>query len=265
MSDDNTQKYVFEAGFATEKERLESMTEFFEPGTHRLIIALGIAPGWRVLEVGGGSGNTASWLCRAVGAQGKVVATDLDPRFLEQLEHSNLEVRTHDITKDPLEESVYDLAHCRLLLEWLPARVHALRNMVAAVKSGSWVLCEDYDFVTWGSWSPDFPLGLKVKEAVITLFGQAAGFDPQCGLKLPGMLADAGLVEVAAEGRCNHTSGGSRNLNSLVLLLQQLRPTLLGAGLLSVAEIDEMIRECRTPTNRWGYSPQMVAAWGRKC
>jgi ubiquinone/menaquinone biosynthesis C-methylase UbiE len=81
MSDDNTQKYIFEAGFATEKERLESMTEFFEPGTQRLIIALGIAPGWRVLEVGGGSGNTANWLCRAVGAQGKVVATDLDPRW----------------------------------------------------------------------------------------------------------------------------------------------------------------------------------------
>src|SRR5262245_9861567 len=177
MSDDNTQKYVFDAGFATEKERLESMTEFFEPGTHRLMTALGVGPGSRVLEVGGGSGNTTSWLCRAVGPQGRVVATDLDPRFLRQLGYPNLDVRKHDIVEDPLEQSAYDLAHCRLLLEWLPARAQALRNMIAAVKPGGWVLCEEYDFVTWGPSAPEFRLGEKVKEAVATLFSRTSGFD----------------------------------------------------------------------------------------
>jgi SAM-dependent methyltransferase len=258
------QAYVFDAAFETERRRLEIMTAFFEPGTERLLAALGMGEGWRILEVGGGSGNTTDWLCRQVGPSGAVVATDLDTRFLGQLRHANLEVRKHNIVSDPVEESAFDLVHSRLLLEWLPARAEALRQMVKAVKPGGWVVAEDYDWLTWGSWNPSYELGLKVKAAVGAIFTNMAGFDTECGLRLPGMLREAGLNEIQAEGRCNHSHTGSPSAESLALLLEQLRGAIEGAGLLTAQEVDQAIDDCRVDSGRWGYSPLMVAAWGRK-
>jgi hypothetical protein len=43
----------------------------------------------------GGGGSIAEWLCRQVGGSGHVVATDLEPRFLEAINLSNLEVWRH--------------------------------------------------------------------------------------------------------------------------------------------------------------------------
>lgn len=258
------QAYVFDAAFETERQRLENMTAFFEPGTERILSALGVGEGSRVLEVGGGSGNTTEWLCRQVGRQGSVVATDLDTRFLEQLQHPNLEVRKHDIVSDDIEDSQFDVVHARLLLEWLPGRVDALAQMVAAVKPGGWVVAEDYDWLTWGNWDPTYELGAKFKAAVAGLFTSMSGFDTECGLKLPGMLRAAGLVDVEAEGRCNHAHGASPGVESLALLLEQLREPLVGGGLVTAEEVDEAIAECRVDNGRWGYSPLLVATWGRK-
>ena len=47
---------------------------------------------------------------------GRVLATDIDPRFLHTLSFPNLEVRRNDIRSDlPLEE--FDLAHARLCVD----------------------------------------------------------------------------------------------------------------------------------------------------
>ena len=54
------------------------------------------------LEVGGGGGSITSWLCARVGIGGRVLATDIEPRFLQVLPFANLEVWRHDIRKDLL-------------------------------------------------------------------------------------------------------------------------------------------------------------------
>jgi tRNA A58 N-methylase Trm61 len=54
--------------------------------------SLGVADGWRCLEVGAGGGSIAEWLCRRVGRKGAVLATDLDTRFLYALDFPNLEI-----------------------------------------------------------------------------------------------------------------------------------------------------------------------------
>jgi SAM-dependent methyltransferase len=257
-------KYVFDAAFETERQRLETMTAFFEPGTHRLLEALGCAEGWRVLEVGGGTGNTTEWLCGQVGPSGAVVATDVDTRFLDQLEHPNLEVRQHNIISDDIEEGAFDLVHARLLLEWLPDREKALRQMVRALKPGGWLLAEDYDFVTFGSWHPAYELGVKFRDALVQLFQSMAGYDVEFGRKLPGLLAAAGLVEVEAEGRCDVAQAGSPGLETVPLTLQQVRGFMEAAGTLTAQEVDQVMRDARTQAALWGLTPLLVAARGRK-
>ena len=66
--------------------------------------------------LGTGHGSIAHWLAKQVGPQGRVVATDINPRFPTGLTLPNIELRRHDIRTDPLQPGLYDLAHCRSVL-----------------------------------------------------------------------------------------------------------------------------------------------------
>jgi tRNA A58 N-methylase Trm61 len=52
-----------------------------------------------------GAGSVSDWLCTRVGRDGQVVALDIDTRFVETLDHPNLETRQLDIATQPLEEN----------------------------------------------------------------------------------------------------------------------------------------------------------------
>jgi chemotaxis methyl-accepting protein methylase len=71
-----------------------------------------------------------------------VVATDIDPRFLDRIRSTNLETRKHDILRDDLEVGHYDLVHCRKLLQHLPEPEKALKRMADALRRGGWLLIE---------------------------------------------------------------------------------------------------------------------------
>jgi SAM-dependent methyltransferase len=258
-----TSTYILDPAWERERERLEKLTMLYQPETERFIDALGICPGWRCLEVGGGTGGTAAWLCSRVAPDGKVVATDLDTRFLDELDHECLEVLRHDIVNDEIPVGGYDLIHARLLLEHLPARREVVARLAAALKPGGWLVAEDFDFATWGTFDPPAPLHVRVKDAVMALMS-AAGHDPETGTKLPGMMIAAGLEAVEAAGHNRVITTGTPGLDSLALMLEQFREMLLGMNLLSSEDIDEAIADIRGPANRWGGSPLMVTAWGRR-
>lgn len=128
--------YVFDNAAPEAASRLEALAEVYDPGTVRHLEARGIDSGWHCLEVGGGRGSVASWLAERVGAAGMVLATDIDPRHLDTQGLENLEVRRHDILRDPLPADTFDLAHTRLVLSHLADPDSALETMVAALKPG---------------------------------------------------------------------------------------------------------------------------------
>ena len=103
-----------------ELNRLRLVENIFDPSTIRHLEMIRVSEGWHCLEVGAGAGSVAQWLSSRVGLTGKVVATDIDIRFLRQLSIPNLEIRQHDIIKDDLETDLYDLVHCRTVLMHLP-------------------------------------------------------------------------------------------------------------------------------------------------
>ena len=105
--------FAKESPDAFERERLALLTQHADPITTRRLTDLGARPGWRCLDVGAGDGSVARWLAALVGPEGRVVATDLNPRFLAGHGLPNLEVRRHNILEDELEPAHYDLVHCR--------------------------------------------------------------------------------------------------------------------------------------------------------
>jgi SAM-dependent methyltransferase len=215
-----------------------------------------------VLEVAAGAGSIARVLSERVGPSGSVVATDLDTKFLDDIDEPNIEVRKHDILNDDPLEDTFDLVHTRLLLMHLPARHEALKRMIAATKPGGFVLVEDMEMMTWidVSTSPEMD---RVRSAMFKLF-EMAGANPFLGRTLPFMLDAAGLEDVWAEGRI---AWGYRQDNAglqhFKLMLMELRDFLIGTELVSAEDVDESIRLIDDPS--WqGMPPALVAAYGRK-
>jgi len=232
-----------------------------DPGTIRLLESLGVNRASSCAEIGAGAGSIALWLAERAG---RVVATDLDTRFLETLWRDRLEVRRHDILTGPLADGPYDVIHTRLLLMHLRERGLALRHMVASLRPGGWLLAEEYDLCTAGLFQPPSELQARVNEAIQRLFERSGG-DPRYGIKLLGDLQRAGLADVEAEARLRVVPLGSPLAETLALKLEQFRQGLLEHGLLSDDELQRAIQEVRTPGDGAVHYPALlVAAWGRR-
>ena len=103
-----------------ELKRVKLIEQILDPITIRHLETIRVSKGWNCLEVGAGAGSVAQWLSTHIGTTGKVVATDINTRFLRLISAPNLEIRQHDILKDDIEKGLYDLVHCRGLLMHFP-------------------------------------------------------------------------------------------------------------------------------------------------
>lgn len=150
MPDDN--QYTFaETELLSESQRLHYAEGAFDPMTIYCLESIGVAQGWRCLEVGAGAGSITRWLAQRVGSEGQVAAIDYSPRFLTGLP-GNVTVREADVREeDAFVERDFDLVHCRLLLMYMPDKVETLRRMAATLRPGGVVFAEEPDFnlATW--------------------------------------------------------------------------------------------------------------------
>lgn len=253
--------YVYDQAWKDERERLAGMEALWDPGSRVLIERLGAGPGARILEIGGGGGALAQWMCELVGPEGSVVATDLDTRFLQAIEHEAIEVLTHDIVTDDLPEPGFDLIHARLVLEHLPAREAVLDKLVSALNPGGWLLMEDY---AWRAFTgvPADPLLDEVGDAVLN-FMTEHGFDGHLGERLPGLLRERGLDEVTGEGRSLVLGLDHPGAAFFKLSLTALAPVLVEQGRLDAAVAEKAVA-LMDDHSRSLHTPTLVAAAGRR-
>src|SRR5262245_30819466 len=72
-----TRPYMFDNDSAQEYQRLDLMSKILDSWTRGYLTALGVAPGWNCLELGGGNGSITTWLAEQVGLSGRVTAVDI--------------------------------------------------------------------------------------------------------------------------------------------------------------------------------------------
>ncbi len=267
--------YVFDNSWEKERVRLAGLESMLDPGTRRHLDAVGVGAGWTCLEVGGGGGSIVQWLCRRAGAEGKVVATDLDTRFLDALGEPNLEALRHDIVADDLPEAHFDLIHSRLVLEHLPQRDAVLKRLVSALKPGGWIVIEDLDChglfagparmfrYTNSDAGNGTGQAVRVWQAVIGVL-QKAGYDPEYGFHLPREMMALGLQDVGGEVRAPIFSGGSPGVAAHRFTLEHLRESLVATGAVTAEEIDREIAGLDDPRTLCSMPSVLVAAWGRR-
>jgi SAM-dependent methyltransferase len=243
--------------------RFGGLSALYDKQTTRHLERLGADEGWGCLEVGAGGGSIASWLCERVGKNGHVVATDIEPRFLEALSYPNLEVRRHDIRRDGLPKHKFDLAHARLLLVHLPERELALQRIIESLKPGGWILIEEVDDF---SIVPDSSVNpaeeeLQVRRAFQHVLA-ASGVELRFGRLLPQKLIACGLTNVGAEATVSIWKGRSEGTGLLQLTCRQLRDPILRSGLISESQFEAEMRRV-DEEDFLMPSPMMWSVWGQ--
>jgi SAM-dependent methyltransferase len=252
--------YAFDQEWQEERRRLAGMEELWDPGTRSVIEALGIAPGWRCLEVGAGSGSVAAWLAERAGVEGEVLATDVNTRHLVAVAGPALEVRRHDILTDPLPREHFDLVHARLVVEHIGGDV-ALRRLLPPLRPGGWLVVESFD----GASPVMDPFDETTERAIEAMLGMLSrsGYDRDYGRKLIRALEGAGLAEVRAEGRVRVFRGGSPGVEMLRLSIESLAPALVESGQLAHDDVEAALARLADPDTVF-VSPPMIAAWGMR-
>lgn len=261
--------YVFDnAGLQTGR-RFASLEELYDPGTIRHLDARGVDTGWRCLEVGGGGGSIAAWLASRVGSAGRVVVTDIDPRFITALASrglANVEVQRHDIINDPLPEGMFDLVHTRLVLSHLPGRDAAMDKMVAALKPGGWLVIEDFDNLLADQSPTGSPSAValyrKVREAQRTVMTRH-GVDHAYARTLYHQLIARGLAAVGIEGSVTLYPAGSPGVELIRANIEQVRAEAISAGLMEEREVDDVLQLLDDPAFST-ISGVMMTAWGQR-
>ena len=252
---------------AFERERLALLTRIADPITARRLTDLGVGPGWRCLEVAAGSGSVARWLAERVGREGRVVATDMSPRFLGGHGLPNLEVRQHNILQDDLEAAHFDLVHCRALLVHLPDPVRALRRLLGAVRPGGWLLVEEAGgSASFGAVGPGHPRAAEFDRSTRALCAglKATGtMDLDFGRRLPALFEELGARDIGNEGVILTARGGDPLARFCQMTDKLTRDRVVAAGVLTEADFDELSR-AYDDRSFWFVGYTLFGAWGRR-
>lgn len=264
-------EYLFDN--ASEREaraRMAALAAQHNDATFRYMENCGITSGWNCLEIGAGDGSVARWMAAKVGPAGRVLATDIDPRFVlenRSATPANMDVRVHNIVADDLPDGAFNLIHARLVLVWLRERLTVLDRLVKALKPGGWLLIEDYDTKLVASElatrdPADAAKFARVRHALFELLSRS-GLGHSYARELHHRLRERGLTQVESYGAIASFAGGSPGADLQEANLRHVHTAMIEAGLVSEAEFQEVISLLSDPRFT-AFTPMMFSAMGCK-
>ena len=251
-----------------EEVRLQALEAMCDGTTTRRLEALGIAPGWRCLEVAAGRGSIARWLARQVGPSGQVVATDLNPRFLRGAAlPGNIEVHEHDVLVHDFEPQAYDLVHARALLVHMPEPERTVARLAAAVRPGGWLLIEEADFSMFRASDAHYPGADAFDSSVRRLLDaiRSAGIWDGClGHRTPVFVERLGFEQTGYDCVPFMARGGDDPAGRFWSLTFPLSgPALVNAGTATQDDLDRVQACLEDPAFRF-IAGVLFGAWGRR-
>ena len=134
---------------------LDAHFEANRPEYEAQVRAVGIQPGWRVLDAGCGAGNFLPWLADLVGPGGSIAALDLAPDNIAVVEArladwrlpTPVEARVGSVTALPYADDAFDALWCANTSQYLTddELATALAEMRRVVRPGGLVAIKDTD------------------------------------------------------------------------------------------------------------------------
>lgn len=167
-----------------------------EPDVRRrweqLVALLAPAPGESILDVGHGPGAPARYLAALVGHTGSVTAVDRSPRFGARLHADanaqglgNLAVVRACADVLPFQDAVFDAVVCVNVLEAVPDKARAIREMRRVLRPGGRILLAHDDYESQVYTTADRELGRRATLAYAqATFATDPTSDGQMGRRL---------------------------------------------------------------------------------
>ena len=179
-----------------ERARLRAQADLWDPVSHALFDRLGVKPGWRVLEIGPGSGSLHLELRRRI--RGPIDAVERSPIFAAELARRTRRdgfgagrLWLSDLSAARLPASHYDLIFARWVFLFLPRPEAYVRQLAAALKPGGRLAVQDYHRETFAL-IPRPPEWRRFFEADLAFFASSGG-DASIGGRLPDLFRRARL------------------------------------------------------------------------
>jgi ubiquinone/menaquinone biosynthesis C-methylase UbiE len=118
----------------------------------------GIEPGMTVLEVGPGNGAYTVATARRVGARGKVVTIDIEPKMIERVRRraqaegiDNIEAKVADVYDLPFEDGTFDAIYMIAVIGEIPEPDRAMRELHRVLSPSGTLAFSEF------LWDPDYP------------------------------------------------------------------------------------------------------------
>jgi SAM-dependent methyltransferase len=250
--------YAFPHAAKDESRRLELLEQRLDPLTKRRIHRLGVSKGARCLEIGGGRGSITRWLSDVVGPTGRVIATDLQTGFLNEIDAPNVEAVRHDIRTGTFPAGSFDLIHTRAVLMHISPGMDLLRRMVTWLAPGGWLVLEEPDFGMWiGDADPVWATSPPTTHAAFPSMAMGQG------RFLLRQIHQLGLTNIGADAEIDIIQAGTDLAEFYQLSQAALAPPKVQAGALSPAEATALIdRPAEDDFLACGFVH--IGVWGRR-
>jgi len=265
--------YVF-GGDQNELDRLLGQADDLRPESTWLLDEIGIATGWKAIDIGCGPIGIMDLLAQRVGPTGSVTGLEREARFAAMARSeitrrglANVSIVEGDALAAQLQPAGYDFVHERLVLINMPAADQRalLRQMVNLAKPGGIVATESWDRVSYLV-HPGHPSWDALNDAYRNAV-RATNGDGTTGRTLPVLLREAGLMDVRAKVHCRAVEIGERRRTHRLNILDVARPRILAAGLMTEPDFTAH----RSALEAHLADPSVllidqlfVQAWGRK-
>ena len=203
---------------------LSRLVEEFNASTHaierraRILQALALKTGDRVLDVGSGPGNQAFELSPIVGTSGRIDGVDVAGSAIEIAERrcselDNVHFQPGDASQLPFDAATFDAVMSSQVFEYLDDTASGLAEIFRILKPGGRVLIHDTDWGTTLLHSSNPELMARIMK---TWDGHLA--DPHLPQTLGRKLADAGFEAVETEAIVQIDTQYDRGSVSVILL-----------------------------------------------
>jgi SAM-dependent methyltransferase len=255
---------------AGEIERLHAQAAAIEFDAGVMLDRIGVAAGWRCIDLGCGPGGIVELLAARVGSAGRAVGLDADPVFLEHAKArsrrlDNVEFIQADAFHTELPRASFDLVHARFLASTAGEPQALIAEAIALTRPGGISAFQEPDIGTLKCYPPhpawDCLVGLC--EKVFAL----AGGDVRLAQRLYRLARQAGLDDVHYRPFLVGIRSCDPMAEYLPATVESLRGAIAQHRLIESREMDAALAACRRhlahPDTVFNYVT-VAQVWGRR-
>jgi ubiquinone/menaquinone biosynthesis C-methylase UbiE len=255
-----------------EIERLHIQAEAIEFDARVMLDRIGVAPGWRCLDLGCGPGGIVELLSVRAGPTGRVVGLDADPVFLEHARAlararglGNAEFVQADAYRTGLPRGSFDLVHVRFVASTVGRPRDLIAEAIAVACPGGMVALQEPDISTLKCYPPH-PAWDRLTQILERAF-VCVGGDVRLAQRLYQLARHAGLEDVQYRPFLVGFRSGDPMADFMPATVESVRSTIVRHGLIDEGELEAALASSRRhladPDTVFTYVT-VAQVWGRR-